>query len=715
MTKEALELGEQNQHHQASNKRSFTAAAFSPEQTSLIELAVGPSANNGTNNAIDSENNTEYNAEYTFALGSELNRPSSVTASPSHSLSLSLSYSQPATPSPPGSPSYSDTFVYVDNNDGVESGTNDNANDSANNILGAHISKRNLPGSGSVRSVGSPTSSTTTGSATHRLQSVTLSNSNFTSVYSDVKSQFLSPGDVVHLLPSKFWLAFEKHVQYGSAMPGLVDFSRLKAYCEANSNSHGLISASLEDVEGFVLIKSSIFTKLQISFPMFPKDESTRTFPVCIVSALTRDDFKGSFATAKININPIQLRVYKLPVAAFTEVPVAITVASRDWSSDIVQRVVRRHLDAKSVRLFRLDIDTVASTDLSDENFPLLNLPPVQLPGVDYSSLLLGVEISERFDEDEELSCLVLVASAKIPDSNTLLGATKKIDSSNETHSSSLFPLQKKETAQEKRARIRKHEADFANGVESESRDESEIKKPLLLGAADPMDTGVVRIPASDQDYRFPGVGKTIGSVGYSGMTAPNIPARPKTTPGATGLNNLGNTCFMNSALQCLSNSAHLTAFFLSDRWKDELNADNPLGMNGEVARAYAALMRDLWTGVTNNSEDSYYYGSRGGGNSVAPRNFKNTIGRFNQTFVGYSQQDSQELLQFLLDGLHEDLNRILKKPYVEQPDMDGKPDDEIATKAWELYRLRNDSQIVDLFQGEYKSRVECIDCGNWR
>lgn len=82
--------------------------------------------------------------------------------------------------------------------------------------------------------------------------------------------------------------------------------------------------------------------------------------------------------------------------------------------------------------------------------------------------------------------------------------------------------------------------------------------------------------------------------------------------------------------------------------------------------------------------------------------------------FSGYSQQDSQELLQSLLDGLHEDLNRIKVKPYVEVPEMDGSPDFLIAQKSWEIYSLRNDSIIVDLFQGQYKSRVECIQCGKW-
>jgi hypothetical protein len=247
----------------------------------------------------------------------------------------------------------------------------------------------------------------------------------------------------------------------------------------------------------------------------------------------------------------------------------------------------------------------------------------------------------------------------------------------------------RKETAEEKRRRIRMQ----SNGELHDNSTDS-TAEPLRLTAADPSFTGP-RIPASD---------------GADSSTAFSTPAPPPPPPrktfahpvGATGLNNLGNTCFMNSALQCLSNTVNLTTFFLSDKWKEELNRDNPLGMHGEVAESYALLVNLIWR--ANESRQG----------SLPPRQFKNTIGRFNQTFVGYSQQDSQELLQFLLDGLHEDLNRIKKKPYIEAPEMDSWPDEEIAAKSWEMYRARNDSAIVDLFQGEYKSRVECLDCGKW-
>lgn len=168
-------------------------------------------------------------------------------------------------------------------------------------------------------------------------------------------------------------------------------------------------------------------------------------------------------------------------------------------------------------------------------------------------------------------------------------------------------------------------------------------------------------------------------------------------TRGAVGLQNLGNTCFMNSILQCLSNTAELTEVFSSGRYKEQINRTNTLGCKGRVAESYAKLVKDMWN-------DGY--------RCVVPSPFKKVIGEFQTQFSGYEQQDAHEFLGFVLDGLHEDLNRKTVKPHVNKIESKGRDDSVISREAWRRFLLRNDSEIVDRMHGQLRSHVTCTNCG---
>ncbi|XP_075370616.1 ubiquitin carboxyl-terminal hydrolase 4 isoform X2 [Mycteria americana] len=206
----------------------------------------------------------------------------------------------------------------------------------------------------------------------------------------------------------------------------------------------------------------------------------------------------------------------------------------------------------------------------------------------------------------------------------------------------------------------------------------------------------VVLIEVKNEDGTWPGQHFLAKGSGFVCNSYNCRDSASLSQPGLCGLSNLGNTCFMNSALQCLSNTPPLTEYFLEDKYEAEINQNNPLGMRGEIAEAYAELIKQIWSGRQSH---------------VAPRMFKTQVGRFAPQFSGYQQQDSQELLAFLLDGLHEDLNRVKKKPYLELKDANGRPDSEVAKEAWENHRLRNDSIIVDIFHGLFKSTLVCPKC----
>jgi ubiquitin C-terminal hydrolase len=167
---------------------------------------------------------------------------------------------------------------------------------------------------------------------------------------------------------------------------------------------------------------------------------------------------------------------------------------------------------------------------------------------------------------------------------------------------------------------------------------------------------------------------------------------------GKVGLSNLGNTCYMNSSIQCLSNTYELTRFFLDRKYKDLIDREwkNPLGTEGRLVKAWAKLTGEMW---------------RSNQQVVRPELFKRFLGEYNVTFQGYGQHDSQECINTILDFISEDLYKGEKKPYVEQTETEGKSDEVASYEAWNKHILRNESFIQDLFAGQFRSKLTCSVC----
>ncbi|XP_055055554.2 ubiquitin carboxyl-terminal hydrolase 20 isoform X1 [Misgurnus anguillicaudatus] len=109
---------------------------------------------------------------------------------------------------------------------------------------------------------------------------------------------------------------------------------------------------------------------------------------------------------------------------------------------------------------------------------------------------------------------------------------------------------------------------------------------------------------------------------------------------GLTGMKNIGNSCYMNAALQALSNCPPLTQFFLD--CSGLVRTDK----KPALCKSYQKLVSELW----HKKRPSY----------VVPTSLFHGIKLVNPMFRGYAQQDTQEFLRCLMDQLHEELKEPL-------------------------------------------------------
>ncbi|KDO29822.1 hypothetical protein SPRG_19708 [Saprolegnia parasitica CBS 223.65] len=162
--------------------------------------------------------------------------------------------------------------------------------------------------------------------------------------------------------------------------------------------------------------------------------------------------------------------------------------------------------------------------------------------------------------------------------------------------------------------------------------------------------------------------------------------------PGAVGLLNLGNTCFLNCAIQCLSATPVLRSYLLSTQYVGHINKTNPLGTKGKVVSAVASVLASLWTptGAIPTT-------------TVSPSALRKLVAKARPQFDGYDQQDAHEYMAALLDAIHEDVKR--STGFHEPTAADD--------AAWRAHVAGNHSIVTDVFHGLLQSQTVCDACGH--
>jgi len=200
------------------------------------------------------------------------------------------------------------------------------------------------------------------------------------------------------------------------------------------------------------------------------------------------------------------------------------------------------------------------------------------------------------------------------------------------------------------------------------------------------------RSPVAEK--RFPGAPQTKGT--ESVAAGGEVQARVQ---GLVGLHNLGNTCFINACVQCLSNLAPFARFFLSNSHMFQLNTES--SMKGTLALSFGELLHKIVHGTPFTA--------------VSAATLRERVGKFAPQFTGARQHDCQELLRFLLDGLHEDLcssisTNALMDTYDYQQEYENAAS---AQAAMVQYYQGNFSEIISSFGGQLVSILKCGTCGH--
>ena len=163
--------------------------------------------------------------------------------------------------------------------------------------------------------------------------------------------------------------------------------------------------------------------------------------------------------------------------------------------------------------------------------------------------------------------------------------------------------------------------------------------------------------------------------------------------PILVGLSNIGATCYMNASLQCLSNTKKLTDFFL---YNFKNNDSNKI-----MSNEYYKVLLNLWKRENNHK-------------SYSPYSFKEVLSNQNSLFAGIQANDSKDLINFLIEKFHQELNiinnnKIINNNILNNPDQTN--EQMMLESFLQDFKINFNSPISSYFYGILETKSQCQGC----
>ncbi|CAL2047811.1 unnamed protein product [Caenorhabditis brenneri] len=168
-------------------------------------------------------------------------------------------------------------------------------------------------------------------------------------------------------------------------------------------------------------------------------------------------------------------------------------------------------------------------------------------------------------------------------------------------------------------------------------------------------------------------------------------------SPGAVGLYNMGNTCFMSATLQCLFQTPGLPEVFTRKVFVSRVNTQSRLGSKGVVSAGFASLVDTVWTGTYP---------------AIRPARFLQLFAdEVYRALNDGRQHDASEFQIFLLDALHEDTNQAHRIGFEQNYRGGARIREEAADFLRKHYNFSL-SPVNQLLGGISVSEIRCLTCG---